>query len=276
MNKFNKKISNQEYEKLMSGEHIYGDDFDFQDINDWFEDEKNASIACYEDADPNQYDYLNYFHCYKNIESLKFDKCLAIGPAYGAELKFLSKNIKEFIAIEPEKKWWSNNINGTPVDYMMPKINGDISLKDGSVDLIICFSVLHHIPNVSHIIDECHRVLKPNGTIIIREPVVAMGDWRFSRRGMTARERGVPLSPLLKKINSLNFKIKNLRIYDFPATRKLAKFFRVSSYFNKPFFVALDYFLSNIINWKVIYNPKNIFQKIQPSGIYIHLIKNND
>lgn len=67
------------------------------------------------------------------------------------------------------------------IDVKLPKIkdvktlmydkNGNIPLDNNSIDLILIFNVLHHIPmNIrNHLIDEVNRVLKPGGIIIIRE-----------------------------------------------------------------------------------------------------------
>lgn len=57
--------------------------------------------------------------------------------------------------------------NITPLIYN----NGNIPLPDDSIDLIIMFVVLHHIPpnNREKILSEITRVLSPNGAFIIRE-----------------------------------------------------------------------------------------------------------
>lgn len=55
----------------------------------------------------------------------------------------------------------------TPLTY----IDGKIPLSDNSIDLIIIFVVLHHIPPDvrPNIMSEISRVLSPNGVVIIRE-----------------------------------------------------------------------------------------------------------
>jgi ubiquinone/menaquinone biosynthesis C-methylase UbiE len=45
-----------------------------------------------------------------------------------------------------------------------------IALEDGSVDRIVCFDAFHHIPNQREIIEEFHRVLRPNGVVGFSEP----------------------------------------------------------------------------------------------------------
>ena len=40
----------------------------------------------------------------------------------------------------------------------------------GSFDIVVCFSVLHHIPNVSTVVNEMFRVLQPGGRLVIYTP----------------------------------------------------------------------------------------------------------
>lgn len=60
-----------------------------------------------------------------------------------------------------------NVVDVTPLTY----IDGKIPLPDNSMDLIIMFVVLHHIPPEfrDNILSEVSRVLSPNGVFIIRE-----------------------------------------------------------------------------------------------------------
>ena len=64
--------------------------------------------------------------------------------------------------------------HGTPsTDYQLLQYSSDgsIPLEDGSVDLILLFQVLHHIPlaDRAKLIAEISRVLAPGGVIVIRE-----------------------------------------------------------------------------------------------------------
>jgi len=44
-----------------------------------------------------------------------------------------------------------------------------IPLEDGSIDLIVMLSLLHHVPERDGLLSEVNRVLSPNGRVIIRE-----------------------------------------------------------------------------------------------------------
>jgi len=44
------------------------------------------------------------------------------------------------------------------------------ALPDQTVDVLLLISVLEHLPQPAHVLQECHRVLKPNGRILINVP----------------------------------------------------------------------------------------------------------
>jgi len=65
-------------------------------------------------------------------------------------------------------------VDVTPLTYIDKKI----PLPDNSIDLIIIFMVLHHIPPMDRdeILSEIARVLSPNGVVIIREHDDSVGE----------------------------------------------------------------------------------------------------
>ncbi|UZG57434.1 class I SAM-dependent methyltransferase [Rhodococcus opacus] len=70
----------------------------------------------------------------------------------------------------------SAEVLDVPVEFVLAQQSGDIALADQSADLIVCLGVLHHIPNVSHVLREFARVCEPGGYLVLREPVHSMGD----------------------------------------------------------------------------------------------------
>ena len=88
------------------------------------------------------------------------------------------------------------------------------NLPENSFDAIVMRHVLEHVPNPSAIISECHRVLKPNGKLIIQTPntnglghSLFKSDWRglepprhlhiFNRKSISS----IALHSGFKKIN---------------------------------------------------------------------------
>ena len=46
----------------------------------------------------------------------------------------------------------------------------ELPLPSNSVDIIICYHILEHVPNDSKAMSELYRVVKPNGTILLQVP----------------------------------------------------------------------------------------------------------
>lgn len=66
----------------------------------------------------------------------------------------------------------------------------EMPLEHCSYDLILCTEVLEHTANPQRIVDECHRVLKPGGILIITVPAIfpvhgyPADNWRFMPDGL--------------------------------------------------------------------------------------------
>lgn len=72
----------------------------------------------------------------------------------------------------------------------------DMPIEDGSYDLVLCTQVLEHCNRPERIVNECHRVLKPGGTLIVTVPSIypvhghPADNWRFMPDGMRYLLRG--------------------------------------------------------------------------------------
>jgi len=66
----------------------------------------------------------------------------------------------------------------------------DMPLDDNSFDLALCTEVLEHCNEPQAIIDECHRVLRPGGTLVVTVPSIfpqhgyPADNWRFMPDGL--------------------------------------------------------------------------------------------
>jgi SAM-dependent methyltransferase len=83
----------------------------------------------------------------------------------------------------------SLDIVETPiVDMVCDAVN--IPVNDDSFDVLLCTAVLGHTNDPQAIIDECHRVLKPGGTLILTVPSIfpqngyPADNWRFMPDGL--------------------------------------------------------------------------------------------
>lgn len=258
---------------FFSGRKLYGDDFNIKQIKGWYKDEKEGYSGLNEIKNyVYRFHALNKIHGYNKIKNIKkFKRVLGFGSAFGDELLPVIDKIEEVYIVEPSKKLRAKDINGKKVTYINPKANGELKFKDNFFDLITCFGVLHHIPNVGFIIKEFSRVLKPGGILLLREPIVSMGDWRKPRKGLTKRERGIPLDILREIVKKNNFEITSERKVLFPITRRIH--FGKFNTGNSKFWVKIDYLLSMFFSWNNRYHATKFIHKIRPQSVFYVLEK---
>jgi SAM-dependent methyltransferase len=66
----------------------------------------------------------------------------------------------------------------------------NMPVEDCSYDLVLCTQVLEHCENPQVIVNECYRVLKPGGTLIVTVPSIypvhgyPADNWRFMPDGL--------------------------------------------------------------------------------------------
>lgn len=266
-------MTNDDLFPFFSEDKLYGDDFTLAQIKEWYQDEQEAFTDMYIRPEGEHYQYpyhsLDRYHAYRYLPAdFQIDHALGIGSAIGDEFRPIVNRIRQITILEPSdlyRNW--DNVGGTSARWVKPEISGDIKFSDNTFDLITCFSVLHHIPNVSHVISECVRVLKPGCFLLIREPITSMGDWRVPRKGVTKRERGIPWNYFRRILADKNLDIVYESPCNFPVidigTRKL---FRSHPY-NSFMLTRMDAFLSRIFSWNYRYHRTSFFQKIAPRSI---------
>jgi len=259
--------------EYFEGKKLWGDDFSKEEIEKWYEDEKEGYSGLIENSNYSYaYHELNKFHGYTRLKHIKqFPKALSFGGATGDELLPILKKINKITIVEPSKKLRTKEIYGKKINYITPSINGKLKIKSESFDLITCFGVLHHIPNVSFVFRELIRVLKKDGIILIREPIVSMGDWNNPRKGLTKRERGIPLEYFKKIIKENNLEVISEHKVLFPLTRRLN--FGKGEISNFKLIIWMDYILSKIFFWNNKYHAKSFFDKLRPQSIFYVLKK---
>lgn len=262
---------NQDY---FSGKYLYGDDFDQHQIQAWYEDEKEGySGIKSESGEAYSYVYhsLNRMHGFRHLNDCRFERVLGIGSAYGNEFIPIKDKIGHLTILDPSESFsLSSSLDGIPCDYRRPAVDGTLEFPDDAFDLIVCFSTLHHIPNVSYVLKECARCVSDGGSMLLREPIVSMGDWNFPRRGLTKRERGIPRLLLKKFVTNAGFTIAQENLCDFPPIGRLGQKLGVETYNNLPFTVA-DYLLSKVFAFNTSYHRQSLVSKIGPASIFLVL-----
>ncbi len=138
--------------------------------------------------------------------------------------------------------------------------------------MLTAFGVLHHVPNVTVVIHEFSRVLKPGGYFLFREPIVSMGDWRRSRFGLTKNERGIPLPILRNLLKDAGFEVVREGVCVFPPLTRLCKFICPDVY-NSRLITLIDAVLCRLFACNVNYHPRVWWQKIRPTSVFYVLRK---
>lgn len=259
---------NQQY---LDGRRLYGNDFAIEEISQWYLDEQNgyADLRGYVHS---TYVYgfhaLNQFHGFSKYPTPKNARVLAYGAAYGDELVPLKAHLKEVIVLDPSKKFIIDDSPIENISWQTPEISGKLAFKDNNFDIITCFGVLHHVPNVEFVISEMFRVLKPGGVIFIREPIVSMGDWTKQRRGLTKRERGIPFHLFERYLLKAGLTISHCSLCVFPPLVKIIQKLKLSDYpFDSPLFVALDSMISRVFHPnKIKYHRTSWIHKCAPTN----------
>lgn len=262
--------------QCLSGSKLYGDDFDLESIKQWFSDEAEA-YANMAAPSPDSYRYhyhaLNERYGYRYLTQSSFKHVLGIGSAFGDELLPIKQQVKRITILDPSEAFsLTDKFVDVDFDYVKPEINGDIKFDDGTFDLITCFGVLHHIPNVSHVVRECYRSLAPGGTMLLREPIVSMGDWRKPRVGLTQHERGIPPALLDEMLVNSGFSIENRHWCMFPPVAVLANKLGISPFSNSGM-TQLDALASKLMSWNLTYHRTKFFSKFAPSSAFYVLRK---
>jgi hypothetical protein len=119
------------------------------------------------------------------------------------------------------------------------------------------------------------RVLKPNGYILMREPIISMGDWRTKRKGLTTNERGIPLNIFRDIIKKNNLIILNEGLC-FAMNSFLVRLFRKilkKPLYSYSFYIYLDKILSKLLTFNVHYHATKRLQRIAPQVVFYVLKK---
>ena len=268
MDKKNKNI-------YLTGEKLYGDDFTEEEILQWYEQEKEGYADIYGETWENrEYEYRNITnkYAYKYLKDIKrFDNVLGFGASWGYELYDIIDKVNNLVIIDPSLKTRSSKIGDVIPLVVIPSHTGIIPFEDNKFDLITCFGTLHHIPNVTFLMKELHRVLKPGGIICIREPIKSMGDWNYRRKGATACERGIPINIFDKIIANLGYSIIN-RSCCYTCRGFFQRTFGYKFSISKSYH-QLDKYLSTMLERNIYYHPTSFWEKLCPSIVFYVLKK---
>jgi len=144
--------------------------------------------------DENRQDFIiGKIHTYltKKYPHLIQSNCniIDIGGGNGNVLSGLKDKINgiygtnyNFICVETLTDWGEHyEFNNTNIQYKFFGTDFNFELPDNSIDIIMCMVSLHHMTNetISSIMQHIHRILKPNGIVLIKEHDATKDDLKY-------------------------------------------------------------------------------------------------
>jgi SAM-dependent methyltransferase len=131
-------------------------------------------------------DYATFFDAYDKaryeleshipacLDALQLDgkKVLEIGLGQGAESEQLIRRGAQWTGLDLTAESVARvttrmAIRDLPYDAIWQGSTIDIPAANGTFDLVFSHGVLHHVPNIHAAQSEIHRVLRPNGTLVV-------------------------------------------------------------------------------------------------------------
>lgn len=259
----------------LNGEKLYGEDFTPEQLAKWYEEEAEGYAGLVQQSDRTfEYVYhaVNNLHGFRHAELPMDCVALGVGSAHCDELLPISKHLKEIVSLDPSEYFTTDHLGCVPVRQVRPTAEGKMPFANGHFDVITCFGVLHHVANVTFVLGECYRVLRPGGVMFLREPIVSMGDWRKPRRGATKNERGIPYDLVIGMVERYGFEIAKLTLHDFtPLVRILGKL-------GVPIFAhrwssVLDCLVSQVFAYNRKYHRVSTLDRFGPASVFMVLRK---
>lgn len=266
-------MGNENIDPYLTGKRLYGDDLTGDALQQWFKDEERSYFEMSQTGSAShEYGYhaLNDIHGFGWLPERRFRHLLGVGGAAGAEFHPVLDRVHRITVLEPADGFAQDSIRGVPTQYVKPVISGDLPFQNGSFDLVTCFGALHHIPNVSKVVGELARCTESGGYMLVREPIVSMGDWRQARRGLTRHERGIPVKLFRDIVQNSGFDIVREARCMFPLIPRLGRFLGRPAYSSR-LLTRIDQTLSSLTRWNELYHRRRLWEKLAPVSVFFVL-----
>lgn len=254
------------------GSSLFGEDLTEDEVVEWFSDEAEAYHTLYAGKPTYQYEYdeLNRIHGFSQVPTQSFSSVLGLGSAFGHELLPLMGHTDSFTIVESSRAYREGSPLGDNVTWLDARPDGHIQTANSVHDLAVCLGVLHHIPNVSSVIQELARVVRPGGYILLREPIISMGDFNKPRAGLTPHERGIPIDLLRLWCRGAGLEIVRETMCFFTPIARLAGHLFARPYNHKSV-VYIDRWTSRLSRRLYKYHATSALDRIRPTAVFMVL-----
>lgn len=251
------------------GNKLHGADFDEVQLHKWFSEEVNAYKQLASKPDYfYEYHALNAKHAYSRLGDKHFQNILAYGSAYLDELVPIQANVNLIYKIDIDEYNTSKFIIDKPIISIQANHLGHLDIDSQTIELVTCFGALHHVANPGTVIEEFFRVMCHGAYLVIREPIVSMGNWDKPRMGLTKNERGIPYQILIGYITKAGFEIQYLSPCDFSPIASFCKLLPLAPYNNR-FITLIDAWFSRLFFAFYRYHRKSFLQRFAPASLAV-------
>ena len=254
---------------------LLGNNYNEDAIRQWYEDEERfhdrfadglpgKSWVIYRVFDEG-YAFKEFFHPRRESRVLDF------GCAEGCDIELLRLRHEFRLfgidASDTQLRRFQKKYPGSEVKKAT--VSGRIDYDSDFFEYIIELSTLHHIPNVSFVLSELARVLKPGGTMILREPISYMRPvgQEPPKQGISPHERGIPVRFMLLEFNRLGLEPISVR-HSF-ATPTMLAVAKLPALEKVPWLIfRADKILSLALKSNTHYYRRTLLDKIAPGAAY--------
>jgi hypothetical protein len=256
-----------DFSNFGDGKKLYGADFNEEELQKWFSEEINGykQLASKRDY-VYEYHALNAKHAYSKLDDKHFQNILAYGSAYLDEIIPIQANVSTIYKVDIDSYTTSGFITDKTIISIQANHLGLLDICSQKIDLVTCFGALHHVANPGTVIKEFFRVMSHDSYLVVREPIVSMGNWDKPRIGLTKNERGIPYKILIDYITEAGFEILYLSPCDFSPMATFCKHLPLAPY-NNPILTLIDSWLSRLFFGFYRYHRHNFFQKFAPASL---------
>jgi hypothetical protein len=125
-------------------------------------------------------------------------------------------------------------------------------------------------PNVTYMVRELGRVTKSGGYMLLREPVISMGDSTEPRAGVTPHERGIPGQILLRQVDEAGFVVEHETRCFFSGMSVAIRLTKRPMY-DKNSWTEVDEVASRLFAFNYRYHATTTWGKLRPRSSFLVL-----
>ena len=192
---------------------------------------QTAERVSHEDLSDN-FVYQRSMLAYVEAAKIVSGDVLEIGTGSGYGIDIISENCTKFVTIDKFKNDELQSRNDLPknIEFLQLNIPPFEGIPDNRFDFVITFQVIEHIEDDNAFVSEIHRVLKPEGKLIITTPnkplSITRNPWHV--REYTPSELDVLLKKKFKAVVTDGV-MGNNKIFDYynknkESVRKITRF----------------------------------------------------